>query len=224
LPDEKPANYYQVVRPEMLDFIPAGCRTVLDVGCGEGFFGQNLKQARDLEVWGIEIVEARARAARERLDAVLTGDVTLLVSQLPMSFFDVVVFDDVLEHLIDPYDLLTRMKAHLSHGGVIVSSIPNIRFYPTFYELAVHCEWEYEESGILDSTHLRFFTERSIRRMYERLGYEVLRHEGINKQPRMPRRFWIANALGKRRFLDMQYPQFATVARPIRAAEAPDAE
>jgi 2-polyprenyl-3-methyl-5-hydroxy-6-metoxy-1,4-benzoquinol methylase len=224
LPDEKPVNYYQNMRPEMLDFIPSGARTMLDVGCGEGYFGQNLKESRGLLVWGIEVVEARARAAEDRLDTVLAGDVALLIPQLPVSFFDVVMLSDVLEHLIDPFDVLARIKTCLSPRGVVVSSIPNIRFYPTFYALAAHCEWEYEESGILDSTHLRFFTERSIRRMYERLGYEVLRHEGINKKEQMPRKFWIANALAKRRFLDMQYEQFATVARPVPTVVASDAE
>lgn len=220
MPDEKPINYYQNVRPEMLDFIPADSRTLLDVGCGEGYFSQQLKQSRGMEVWGIEVVEARARVAVARLDTVLVGDVGTLISELPVSFFDVAVFNDVLEHLLDPFDVLARIKTCLTPQGVVVSSIPNIRFYPTFFELAAHCEWEYEESGILDSTHLRFFTERSIRKMYERLGYEVLRHEGINRLERMPRRYWVANALANRRFLDMQFAEFATVARPLRAADA----
>jgi 2-polyprenyl-3-methyl-5-hydroxy-6-metoxy-1,4-benzoquinol methylase len=218
VPEAKPVNYYQNIRPEMLDFIPAGSRTVLDVGCGEGYFAHNLKQSRDLVAWGIEMVEERAGLASQKLDRVLAGDVADLIPQLPQSFFDVITFNDVLEHLVDPFDVLARIKRCLSPTGVVVSSIPNIRFYPTFFELAAHCEWEYEESGILDSTHLRFFTERSIRKMYRRLGYEVVRHEGINKLEHLPRKFWIANALAKRRFLDMQYPEFATVARPIRAA------
>jgi 2-polyprenyl-3-methyl-5-hydroxy-6-metoxy-1,4-benzoquinol methylase len=218
VPEAKPVNYYQNIRPEMLDFIPAGSRTLLDVGCGEGHFAYNLKHSRDVVAWGIEMVEERAGVASQKLDKVLAGDVADLIPQLPESFFDVVTFNDVLEHLVDPFDVLARIKSCLSPTGVVVSSIPNIRFYPTFFELAAHCEWEYEESGILDSTHLRFFTERSIRKMYRRLGYEVVRHEGINKLEQLPRKFWIANALAKRRFLDMQYPEFATVARPIRAA------
>lgn len=219
MPDEKPVNYYQNLRPEMLDFIPADSRRLLDVGCGEGYFAQQFKQARNAEVWGIEVVEARARVAVGRLDKVLVGDIATLIPQLPVSFFDAVVFNDVLEHLLDPFDVLARIKTCLTPRGVVVSSIPNIRYYPTFYDLLAYCEWEYEESGILDSTHLRFFTERSIRKMYERLGYEVLRHEGINKLEQLPRRFWIANALANRRFLDMQFVQFATVARPLRTAD-----
>jgi len=219
MPDEKPVNYYQNLRPEMLAFIPAGARRLLDVGCGEGYFAQQLKQAGNAEVWGIEVVEARALVAVDRLDKVLVGDVATLIPQLPESFFDVVVFNDVLEHLLDPFDVLARIKICLTPQGVVVSSIPNIRYYPTFYDLLAYCEWEYEESGILDSTHLRFFTERSIRKMYERRGYEVLRQEGINKMEHMPRRYRVANRLFHHRFWDMQFVEFATVARPLRAAD-----
>lgn len=152
VPDEKPANYYQNIRPEMLDFIPAEARTVLDVGCGEGYFAQQLKQSRDVEVWGIEMVEARARVAVDRLDTLLVGDVATLIPHLPASRFDALVFNDVLEHLLDPFDVLARIKACLTPQGVVVS-------------------------------------------------------------------FWIANALANRRFLDMQFVKFATVARPLRTAD-----
>ncbi len=152
MPDEKPANYYQNIRPEMLDFIPAEARTVLDVGCGEGYFAQQLKQSRDVEVWGIEMVEARARVAVDRLDTLLVGDVATLIPHLPASRFDALVFNDVLEHLLDPFDVLARIKACLTPQGVVVS-------------------------------------------------------------------FWIANALANRRFLDMQFVKFATVARPLRTAD-----
>lgn len=124
------------------------------------------------------------------------------------------MFNDVLERLVDPYGVLLRIKDRLGSERVVVSSIPNIRFFPTFFELLVHKRWEYEESGILDQTHLRFFTVESIRAMYERLGYEVLRHEGINALERLPKRFHIANALLRGRLSDMRYVQFATVARP----------
>lgn len=203
----------------MLEFIPEDARALLEVGCGEGYFGERLKQSRNVEVWGIEVVQARARAAEDRLDKVLSGSVETLISQLPVSFFDVVVFNDVLEHLVDPFDVLARIKTCLSPRGVVVSSIPNIRFYPAFYELAAHGDWEYEEEGTLDRTHLRFFTERSIRKMYTRLGYEVLRQEGINKLDRMPGRYRLANTLFRGRFSDMQFVQFATVARPLRAVD-----
>lgn len=215
--DLKPDSYYQNVREEVLRFIPTQPRTVLDVGCGEGLFGARVKQSSDCEVWGIELAPDAARRAEARLDRVLRGDVGTLIDRLPEHYFDVIVFNDILEHLIDPFDVLARVKASLSDEGVVVSSIPNVRFYPTMYELLVRKSWEYEDSGILDRTHLRFFTERSIREMYERLGYEVLRHEGINEMARLPRRYRVVNALLGGRLHDMRYVQFATVARARRA-------
>ena len=193
--DVKPDNYYQNAREEIVGFIPRHAGRILEVGCGEGQFGWRLKEGTQREVWGVEVVAAAARVAEQRLDKVLSGDISALIDDLPASYFDVVVFNDVLEHLIDPDDILARIKPHLSERGVVVSSIPNIRFFPTFYDLLVHGRWEYEESGILDRTHLRFFTIQSIRAMYERLGYEVLRHEGINGLDRLPRKFHLANAI-----------------------------
>jgi 2-polyprenyl-3-methyl-5-hydroxy-6-metoxy-1,4-benzoquinol methylase len=212
--DIKPDNYYQSVREEMLAFVPHDAARILEVGCGEGQFGYRLKQANPCEVWGVELIESAARVAERRLDKVLVGDIGELVERLPQDYFDVVVFNDVLEHLVDPDDVLGRIKRHLSKHGVVVSSIPNIRFFPTFYELLMHTTWEYEESGILDRTHLRFFTVESIRAMYERLGYEVLLHEGINGLDRLPKRFHLANVILRGRLSDMRYTQFATVARP----------
>jgi SAM-dependent methyltransferase len=219
-PDTKPDNYYQNVREEVLRFIPADAGTVLDVGCGEGGFGYRLKQERDREVWGIELNETAARSAEQRLDRVLLGDIGLLIERLPVGYFDVVVFNDVLEHLVDPFDVIARIKRCVSERGVVVSSIPNIRYFPTFYALLAWKSWEYEESGILDRTHLRFFTVKSIREMYERLGYQVVRHQGINAMVEAPMRYRVANALLGGRLSDMRYAQFVTVARPLPTVPA----
>lgn len=221
LVDVKPDNYYQNAREEIVGFIPPRAHRILEVGCGEGHFGRRLKDETEREVWGVEVVVAAARVAEQHLDKVLRGDISTLMDDLPPNYFDAVVFNDVLEHLVDPDDILDRVKRHLSEGGVVVSSIPNIRFFPTFYELLVHRRWEYEESGILDRTHLRFFTIESIRAMYERLGYEVLRHEGINELDRLPKKFRIVNGILRGRLSDMRYPQFATVAHPLRLGRDP---
>ncbi len=212
--DSKADSYYQGVREEIIAFIPAGVARVLDVGCGEGGFGSHLKSLRGCEVWGIEIVPAAAAIASNRLDRVLCGDVLEMIDRLPDDGFDVVVFNDVLEHLVDPYRVLDRIRGLIRPQGVVVSSIPSIRYYPVMYALLAHRSWEYEESGILDRTHLRFFTERSIREMYERLGYDILRHEGINRLDHLPLRYRIVNTILRGRLDDMRYVQFPTVARP----------
>jgi 2-polyprenyl-3-methyl-5-hydroxy-6-metoxy-1,4-benzoquinol methylase len=215
--DTKAEGYYLGTRHEMLRFIPEGVDTVLEVGCAAGGFGLQLKQRGIREVWGVEVVESAGQQARKVLDKVLIGDIADLIDELPVNYFDVVVFNDVLEHLVDPFTVLTRIKSRISERGMVVSSIPNIRYYHTLTELVLHKNWEYMESGILDRTHLRFFTVLSIRSMYERLGYEVLRHEGNNPMKNRPMSYRLVNLLLRGGISDTQYEQFVTWARPIVA-------
>jgi SAM-dependent methyltransferase len=214
--EAKPEGYYAGTRSEMLRFIPEGIDTVLEVGCAAGGFGSLLKKRGVAEVWGVEIVESAARLAQEVLDRVLVGDVANLTNELPDDYFDIIVFNDVLEHMIDPFAVLSAVKSKLTTRGMVVSSIPNIRYYHTLYDLVLHKNWEYHESGILDRTHLRFFTTRSIQLMYERLGFEVLRHEGNNPMRNRPMSYRLASAVLRGKVTDMQFEQFVTWARPLR--------
>lgn len=212
--DTKPENYFQNTRTEMLDFLPEGSRNILEVGCGEGLFGHMLKQHfSDSTVWGLEIDTTAASAAKNKLDRVFVGDIDELWSEIPDNNFDLVVFNDVLEHMIDPFTVLDKIRTKLKSGGYVMSSIPNIRYYHTLYALVMAGEFEYQESGVLDRTHLRFFTQKSIRRMYERLDYEIVRHDGINPMPSLPLQFRLINMMGRGRFDDLRYEQFATLAR-----------
>jgi 2-polyprenyl-3-methyl-5-hydroxy-6-metoxy-1,4-benzoquinol methylase len=205
-------GYYGKPRPEMLAFVPTSARRVLDVGCGSGRFGAELKRMRGARVWGIECVPEAARQAEGRLDGVVTGDVLEALEQLPPEPFDCIVCNDVLEHLVDPEQALLRMGKRLASGGVIVASIPNVRHFRVLRDLLFHKQWRYRDDGVLDRTHLRFFTERSIRDTFERLGFEVLRLEGINASPKRLPRLLSLLTLGWLR--DLRFLQFACVARP----------
>ncbi len=163
----------------MLPYVPASAHRVLDVGCGEGHFGQSVK-VRGAEVWGIELEAAAADRARTRLDRVLTGDVAKTLPTLPAAQFDCIVFNDVLEHLVDPDSALLAAKRLLTPNGVIVCSLPNVRHFRNLWNLMIHKQWRYEDSGTLDRTHLRFFTERSMVDMFNRLDLEILQKCGIN--------------------------------------------
>jgi 2-polyprenyl-3-methyl-5-hydroxy-6-metoxy-1,4-benzoquinol methylase len=207
-------SYYQNTREEMLAYVPSSAGRVLEVGCGEGGFGSRLKELRGCEVWGVEVDAAAAARASLRLDRVICGDVGQLMSKVPEHHFDAIVFNDVLEHLVDPWAVVRVARSRLDDGGVVVSSIPNIRHYPTMARLLLRKAWEYEDSGILDRTHLRFFTEKSVRLMYERLGYDILRHEGVNPVPGRRLAYRVANLLARGPVSDMRFLQFATVAQP----------
>jgi len=179
--ENKPQGYYENVRHEMLKYLPKNAKKVIDIGCGNGAFASLVKEKNDAEVWGIELMENEAKVAEKILDKVFTGSCEQYIQDLPNGYFDVIYFNDVLEHLSDPYVVLEILKTKLSNQGVIISSIPNVRFFRTFLKVIFAKDWKYEDHGIMDKTHLRFFTGKSIRRMYEDLGFQVLTHEPINK-------------------------------------------
>lgn len=208
----KPAEYYTQTRAEIARLIPPSAARVLDIGCGAGVFGQILKDERNVEVWGIELLPGVAEQARARLDHVLAGPAEACVARLPDAFFDCIVCNDVLEHLVDPYALLAALRAKMALGGVVVASIPNIRYFRTLFALVARGEWRYTESGTLDKTHLRFFTQSSIAEMFTSLGYEIVSMQGIN--PTASWKVAIFNTLTLGFFSDTRYLQFACVARP----------
>jgi 2-polyprenyl-3-methyl-5-hydroxy-6-metoxy-1,4-benzoquinol methylase len=205
----------------MVAFVPAGARRILDVGCGQGCFAARLKSERGPEIWGIELDPIAAGMAAERLDRVLTGDALALAPTLPDGHFDCVVLNDVLEHLLSPETLLSLLRPKLAAGGVVVASIPNVRHFPELWRLVVGADWHYEDEGILDRTHLRFYTRRSMRRLFADAGYRLLRQQGIT--PTGSWRFRVVNILALGRLGDTRFLQFACVAQPDGANPEPAA-
>src|SRR5262249_2993587 len=128
----KAAKYYMEARPEMLGFVPAHCRRLLDVGCGTGMFGALVKQNRQIEVWGVEPFAAAAGKATDKLDRVITGPFEP-ESDLPAGAFDCIVFNDVLEHMVEPERALRYAKLLLAAGGTLLASIPNVRHLPVLW-------------------------------------------------------------------------------------------
>ena len=178
--NNKPNGYYNNARLEMLKYLPLDAKKVLDIGCGNGILAEIIKNNNKAEVWGIELMEEEAVEAKKKLDKVFIGPCEDFIKDLPDGYFDVIYFNDVLEHLVDPYSVLEKMKLKLSEKGIIISSIPNVRFYRTFSKVVFGKDWKYDDFGIMDKTHLRFFTGKSIKRMYEELGFDIQIHEPIN--------------------------------------------
>lgn len=208
----KPDGYFAQKRSEMLKYIPQKAKTILDVGCGYGLFSQLLKEKFNAEVWGIELDKTAAVEARKKIDEAIEGDVNKAIDKLPDKKFDCVVFNDILEHLANPFEILTKIKDKASERGVIVCSIPNVRYIRNLKKLLIDKQWEYEDEGVLDKTHLRFFTLKSVVKMFEDLGYEIIRIEGIN--PTKSWKFRLINLLFLGNLSDARYLQFACVAKP----------
>lgn len=211
--EKKDDNYYGNSRPEVAAIVPAHCRTFLDVGCSDGSFGAFIKKQRpSSEVWGIEPHKNSADKASVKLDNVLNTFFTEDIPDLQGRKFDCISFNDVLEHLFDPQEALETSKKFLSDDGVIVASIPNILFYHVFFEhIILKKDWKYTDGGTLDETHVRFFTKKSIERLFVDSGYEIVKLIGINKTG--SKKFSLFNLATFNYFKEWGFMQFGIVAK-----------
>jgi 2-polyprenyl-3-methyl-5-hydroxy-6-metoxy-1,4-benzoquinol methylase len=212
--EEDRSAYYGHPRREMEPFVPAAAVAVLDVGCGAGAFAATLRAARGgrtLEIWGVELSAEAAERAGTVCDQVLVGDAVARLRDLPAARFDCVVMNDVLEHLADPVLLLREARRVLRPGGALVASLPNVRYFFNVVGLVVHGRWDYVDEGILDRTHLRFFTRSSLAGLFRDAGFTLERVKGIN--PTGSLKFRLVNVLTFGRWADMRWLQFACVAR-----------
>lgn len=206
----------------MLAFVPDDAVVLLEVGCGSGAFAAGLKEQRkaagsQAEVWGVEMEKSAARRASKNLDRVLQGDVASVLDELPTGYFDCVILNDVIEHVLEPAELLQSLRPLLKPGGCLVASIPNVRYFFNVVDLAVHGRWDYTDEGILDRTHLRFFTRSSMVRLLEESGFVVEKSAGIN--PTGSIKFRLVNLLTLGQWSDMKYLQFACLARAGSSVE-----
>lgn len=215
---EKQPDYFEFERPEMLKLFPSDAQKVLDVGCGGGVFGLALKKYFGCEVWGVEPDEKSVEKAGPRLHHVFQGYFDDKLA-LPANYFDCIIFNDVLEHMIDPAFTLDLARKLLAPGGRIMASIPNVAHFPNVWRLMFHGRWDYAERGILDRTHLRFFTRHSVRQLFESNGFSVQQLQGINAfAPMQPgdERLWkfyrLFSLLPNPHIRDMRFLQFGIVA------------
>ena len=177
--DQQPAaascqqGYYGYLRPEIQAMVAADAKRILDVGCASGQMAAALKQKNDAEVWGVEVVDEVAQVAAKHLDKVICADIEQALHEIPDAYFDTIIFADVLEHLQDPYSTLERVKAKLNAGGQVIASIPNVRHWSVLKDL-LEGKWDYTDAGILDKSHLRFFTRKSVMQLFQNAGYEIV--------------------------------------------------
>lgn len=183
-------SYYQHARPELISEIPIGNHRILDVGCAEGFLGESLKQSdRASEVIGIEISSKAAGKAERKLDRVISGNLDVLNRDklgLEPSSFDYIICGDVLEHLSDPWGIVQWLETLLKNDGKLIASIPNVRHWSVVLPLLFKGTWTYHSEGIMDQTHMRFFTRKSAIDLIEQSGLVVqscdpLMHRKIDK-------------------------------------------
>ena len=172
--NEKKASYFGHERNEINELLPEYSKTVLEVGCGDGATLKWLKDSGRCEsTYGIEIFDSAAAKAKEVVDHVSQGNIERDEISFLSNAFDLILLLDVLEHLVDPWEVLKKLvDENLTSGGSIIVSLPNIRHHSALIPLLFKGEWKYRDSGILDRTHYRFFTRKSC--------LDLFRHCGLN--------------------------------------------
>lgn len=168
-----PAGYYSQARDELLGLHRwRGGEHVLDLGCGAGGNAPYLRAQGVASITGIEPVPAVAAVAREVYDHVLLGTAEQCLQALPVRP-EVVVAADVLEHTVAPDAVLRTLLAVSAPGVRLLVSAPNVRHHSVLRMLVLHGQWRYQDEGIMDRTHLRWFTRASIQELLTSSGWAV---------------------------------------------------
>jgi len=176
--NDKAEQAYGHTRAEMAQFLPNEYSKVLEVGCNIGNFRQYADKST--EYWGIEPLEQAAEIAKTKMDKVLVGFYDKVANDIPDNYFDLVIANDIIEHMEQPWDFLKSIKRKMNERASLVLSIPNVRHYENLKELLFEKDWKYVDAGILDITHLRFFTKKSMIRLLDENKFEIKKMEGIN--------------------------------------------
>lgn len=164
-------GYFDGVNHRLLEYIPLSAQLILEIGCAKGALGQIVKERQPCEYWGLDQHRPSIEIASDHLDHAICLDVEdESPLPLPNTYFDCLVFGDVLEHLRNPENLLRKLKQHLAPNCTLAVNVPNVAHW-TVLEQLLSGNFEYSDSGILDRTHLRFFTPGSFRTMLWEVGF-----------------------------------------------------
>lgn len=160
---DKSSDYFRNARKDIAPLLSGPAERVLEVGCGAGATLRWLKQTGRCRVaYGVELFETSAVLAKQHVEEVVIGDAERLIDTVFLDMqFELILCLDVLEHMVDPWRFVEKLPRLLAPGGQVIFSIPNVRHLRVVLPLVLLGHWRYEESGVLDRTHLRFFSRQS---------------------------------------------------------------
>jgi len=174
---EKPGYYFQFIRTDLFDLLPKqqSFESVLGVGAGGGNSLLYLKQQGIAKrVTGIELFELPGtQQTNKDIDRFLIADIQHLAADTFSQEFDVIICGDVLEHLVDPWAVRDKLLHWLKPGGYFLASIPNVREYKTVLKILLRGTFTYEQGGVMDKTHLRFFGKKNIVELLSTNGLQI---------------------------------------------------
>lgn len=175
--EDKQADYYSNVRHDLIGLIGKQERNlkILEVGAAYGATLEFLKNnGVAQEVVGVDLFEDRQHRERyKKVDRFIFGNIEQMDLTEYEGYFDIILLPDVLEHLIEPKRALEKIKKYLKNNGSIYISMPNIRHYSAMNKIFFKGDFRYEESGILDYTHLRFFCKKNISQLMIDSGLQI---------------------------------------------------
>ena len=179
----KETNYFSLERQMFKDAVRENSLNILDIGCGTGILGAYFKKNQNCNVTGIEINQKAFEAAKLNLDNVIKGNIETLDLTLNENYFDVIIMGDVLEHLVNPITTILKITPLLKKEGRILITVPNVRNWNVLIKLIFQDSWEYADWGILDYTHMRFFTLKSAKSILKKNNIKIESAQRIIQKP-----------------------------------------
>lgn len=175
--EEKQPWYFDFVRKDIAPLLPKQAPLVLEIGCGAGATLQWLKQTKVAQTtMGIELSNAAAQVASQRVDKIMEGPLEGWLPGIADNSVDLVLCLDVLEHLVDPWATMQELYRIVRPGGSVIVSLPNVRNHRVVLPLLFKGDWTYQDAGIMDRTHLRFFTEAGAKALACHGGFNLASH------------------------------------------------
>lgn len=211
---DKVADYFSGARADMVALLPDNPdANILELGCGDGSTGALALQARKSGHYlGIELDPTAAELARMKLSDVLIGDAAALDLSEYLARFDALIASEVFEHLVDPWTVLNKLTLCLKDDALVYASSPNIAHWRVIYGL-LRGRFTHTESGVMDQSHLRWFTPQSYSTLFESAGLEVISVRAITPPALRTR---LLNRITRGRFAHLFMTQIMIIARKVR--------
>ena len=170
----KSNDYYGSTRAEISDLLPENIERVLEIGCGNGSTLKWLKNYKNAKfISGVELNKELYYSNNLELDLFISGNIEELDLNILPNSIDLLLCLDVLEHLNNPWDILDKLYQLMKPGSVLIVSLPNISHKSVILSLLFKNDWCYQNSGILDKTHIRFFTKKTSSLMISRSNFKI---------------------------------------------------
>ena len=210
---DKPASYFANARSDFVELLRTDANSaVLELGCGAGGTGRGVLAAGKAGRYvGIELDPGAARVAAEGLTEVVVGDVQEVNLDRLAGQFDALIISEVIEHLADPWTTLRRLAACVKPGGQIMASSPNIAHWNIVLNL-VRGRFQYREAGIMDQTHLRWFTPASYVALFEGAGFQIDTVKSMRENGWKARAF---NVITRGKFKHLFMAQIVVIGRKL---------